>query len=74
MMMTISSVFLIISGTKENLKKKEDLWAFLKSYDASLYRRMRYRFFGTVTSLPGRYGHKFTVRLYRIARRVYKFN
>ena len=74
MMMTISSVLLLIPGTDENIRKKEELWEFVRDYDPALYRRLRYHFLGTVTCLPGRAGQKFTVRLYRIARNIYKFN
>jgi len=74
MMMTICTVFLRISGTKENLNKEKELWAFLTSCDNDLYRHARSRFLRMIASLPGSSGNKITVRLYNIARKVYKFN
>ena len=36
-MMTVSSIMLIRSGTAESLEKKKDLWQYLKKRDAGLY-------------------------------------
>jgi hypothetical protein len=74
MMMTISSVFLLISGSEENLQKKSDLWSYLKKMDEKLYFRMRYRLLGTVSNLPGNAGRKITKHAYRLTSKIYKFN
>jgi hypothetical protein len=73
-MMTISSVFLEISATKENHNKRTELWAYLKEKNEKLYYRLRYRFLGAVANPPGRIASKITIRLYRLARKIYKFN
>lgn len=73
-MMTISSVFLEISATKENIKKRTELWAYLKEKNERLYFRLRYRLLGAVANPPGRIASKITIRLYRLARKIYKFN
>ncbi|MDR3540995.1 MAG: glycosyltransferase [Desulfosporosinus sp.] len=74
MMMTICTVFLRISGTKEDNKKEKELWSFLISRDNSVYRHASSRFLRIVANLPGSSGNKITVSLYKIARKVYKFN
>ncbi len=74
MMMLISSVFLILSGTEENLQKKRELWNYLKAKDAKLYRRMKYRSLSAVGDLPGYQGRKLSIRLYKLSQKVYKFN
>lgn len=74
MMMTICTVFMRISGTKEDHKKEKELWTFLTSCDNGLYRHASCRFLRMVAILPGSSGNKITVRLYKIARKVYKFN
>lgn len=74
MMMTISSMFLMISGTEENLKKKEELWEYLKNKDTYLYQKMKYRSLSAVSDLPGKVGRKLGVGGYRLARKIYKFN
>ena len=37
-MMEVSSIFLIISGTDENLVKKKELWKYVKDSDSKLYK------------------------------------
>ena len=74
MMMTISSIFLIIDGTPEALGKKTELWEYLRTVDKSLYHRMKYRAISAVGNIPGYQGRKLSVKLYRLARRIYKFN
>lgn len=74
MMMTISSMFLLISGTEENFQKKQELWAYLKQKDEKLYRKMRYRSLSMLSNIPGYQGRKISVGLYRIAQKIYKFN
>ncbi len=74
MMMTISSIFLIISGEKENLKKKDELWDYLKETDSYLYRKLKYRSLSMVSNLPGYQGRKLSVGLYHLAQKIYKFN
>ena len=74
MMMTISSIFLIIDGSPAALGKRTELWEFLRSKDPSLYHKLKYRALSAVSNIPGYQGRKISVRLYRLARRIYKFN
>lgn len=73
-MMTISSVFLQISATSENLEKKAELWSYLKKKDEKLYYRLRYRFLGAISNPYGKVARRLTIKLYRLMRRIYKFN
>jgi glycosyltransferase involved in cell wall biosynthesis len=74
MMMTISSLFLYIDGSPEALGKKAELWEYLRQVDSGLYRKMKYFALSAVATLPGYQGRKLSIKLYRLARRVYKFN
>jgi putative exporter of polyketide antibiotics len=74
MMMAISSVFLQISATKEDFEKRTELWSYLRSRDERLYLRLRYRLLGTISNIPGSIAGKVTVPLYRLVRKIYKFN
>jgi hypothetical protein len=74
MMMTISSLFLYIDGSPEALGKKAELWEYLRQVDSGLYHRMKYFALSAVATLPGYQGRKLSIKLYRLARRVYKFN
>lgn len=73
-MMTVSSIFLQISPTKENMMKKADLWSYLKENNEMLYFRLRYRLLGTISNPYGKVGRKLTINLYRLMRKIYKFN
>jgi len=74
MMMAISSIFLIIANTPESLGKRTQLWEYLRSKDSGMYRRMRYAAVSGFTAFPGYQGRRLSVRLYRLARKIYKFN
>ncbi len=74
MMMTISSVFLLLHKNREALLKKKNLWQFLAITNPWLYRRVRWRSIALFTMLPGRLGRAITLGLYRIIRRIFKFN
>ena len=72
--MTVSSMLLLKSGTEENLKKKQELWAYLKAADAGLYLQIRHGLLGRACNLPGKSGRKMSVAAYRITQKFYGFN
>ena len=74
MMMSISSIFAVIAGTPEALGLRTQLWEYLRQKDAALYRRCRYRLTNLGTNIPGYQGRKLSVGLYRLVRKIYKFN
>ncbi len=71
---TVSSILLIKSGTEENLRKKKELWDYLKKKDWMLYRKLRFGLLGQCTNLPGKGGRKISVEGYKICRRFFNFN
>ena len=74
MMMTISSIFLIIDGSPAALGKKTELWESLRGHSPELYHKLKYRSLSFVGNIPGYQGRKLSVKLYRLARKFYKFN
>ncbi|MBM6926367.1 glycosyltransferase family 2 protein [Pseudoflavonifractor phocaeensis] len=74
MMMTISSIFLILDGSPEALGKKTQLWEELRHTDVGLYHKFKYRSLSFACNIPGYQGRKLSVKLYRLARKIYKFN
>ena len=74
MMMTISSIFLLIDGSPAALGKKTELWEYMRTVDPAIYHKMKYRAISAVSNFPGYQGRKLSVSLYRLARRIYKFN
>ncbi len=71
---TVSSVLLIKSGTEENLRKKDELWQFLRETNPQLYRILRKRLLGRAVHLKGRVGRGFVLGTYNICRKVFGFN
>ena len=74
MMMAISSIFLIIANTPESLGQKTQLWEYLRTVDSGIYHKMKYRAVPALTNFPGYQGRRLTVGLYRLVRKIYKFN
>ena len=73
-MMTISSIYLLKSGTEENLAKKQELWEYLKAYDKKLYRRISMTILGKSSKADSKAGQGFFKVGYEIARKIFKFN
>lgn len=72
--MTVSSVILLRSGTDENLEKKSELWRYLKAADGKIYFKLRYGLLGRTMNLPGEGGRRFSITAYKIVQRIYGFN
>ena len=73
-MMIISSILAIKSGTEENMKKKEELWQYLKKQNLKLYLRLRWGFLGQGVNLPGKGGQKLPIAIYKLTQRFFGFN
>ena len=71
---TISGILLIRSGTKENLKKKKELWNYIKEKDRVLYRNLRYGLMGQLINLPGLIGRRICIGIYKISQVIVGFN
>ena len=70
----ISTVMLMKSGTKENLQKKRDLWAYVQSQDRWLFQRLRNHIMGQTIHLPGKGGRKISLAIYKISQKEIGFN
>ena len=73
-MMTVSSIICIRSKKEENLKKKKELWTYLKRKDYKTYFKIRYGILGQTMNLPGRSGRKISSMGYSVMRRIIGFN
>ena len=71
---TTSMVLLTKSGTKENLQKKKDLWAYLEQENPNVYRALKNRFIGRLLCLPGKTGRPILLSGYWISRKIFGFN
>lgn len=71
---TISVTLAILSGTKENLHKRDELWEYMKQTDRQLYSKLHHSVISRYMNLPGRPGRFLGKVAYRISRKVYGFN
>lgn len=73
-MMTVSSILAIRSGTEENMAKKEELWQSLKTANPRLYLKLRLSFLGQGMNMHSKFGNKLTSLAYQITQKFYGFN
>lgn len=73
-MMVISSILAIRSGSEENMEKKKELWEHVKKTNPKLYLRLRLGFLGQGTNLPGKSGRQISIAGYKIAQKFFGFN
>lgn len=73
-MMVVSSILAIKSGSEENLQKKKELWAHVKKMNPTLYLRLRWGFLGQGMNLPGKSGRSISIAGYKIAQKFFGFN
>ena len=71
---TITVTLAILSGTKENLNMRDELWAYMKQSDRQLYNKLHHSVISRYMNLPGRTGRFLGKVAYRISRKVYGFN
>ncbi|MCI8417811.1 MAG: glycosyltransferase family 2 protein [Lachnospiraceae bacterium] len=72
--MVVSSIIAIRSGTKENLQRKYELWKYLKKRDSRVYYELKWGVLGRTMNLPGRGGRKISEVAYKLAQRFVGFN
>ena len=70
----VSTIMLIRSGTEDAMKKKKELWEFIRCEDRRLYRKLRYGLLGRAVNLPGKGGRKMSVAVYKVCQKFYGFN
>ena len=73
-MVAISSIFLTMDGSPEAQAKRAKLWEDIRTVDNKLYTRMRYFSIPALTNLPTAPGRKLSLAIYRLTRKIYKFN
>jgi len=71
---TISTIMLLLSGTQAALEKKQKLWEYIKEKDVQTWGKMRSRFMGFVTNLPGKLGANLSIQIYALLQKRYGFN
>ncbi len=72
-MLAISSIHLLLIGTDEAYRKREELWQEIRRMNPMLYYRLRFAALSGFTYLPGKLGGLLTIGGYRAAKRIYQF-
>ena len=73
-MMTVSTCLLYKIGDVEALKKKRELWQYLKINNPEGYRLVKASLIGAGCHIPGETGRKITLQGYRLANFMFGFN
>ncbi|MCR5691660.1 MAG: glycosyltransferase family 2 protein [Eubacterium sp.] len=74
MIMTVSSVLLIKSGTPENLQKRDELWAYLKKTRPEMYEVLDKDIVAKFMQSKSSLGRGITKIGYKISQKIYAFN
>lgn len=70
----ISAILAIRSNDRENFRKKDELWNYIKEKDKKAYNKIRYGLMGRLLNLPGSPGRRVCVTIYKISQRIVGFN
>ncbi len=74
MMMTVSSIFLIKEGSEESLKKRTELWNYLKETNPGMGRMVNRYALSRPMQFRGKAGRKIVVWGYSLSRKFYGFS
>lgn len=74
MMMTICTVFLLMSEREDKETLRKEIWGHLKEHDPQTYAKILRSPMGIGTHLPGEMGDKTLLGGYHIAQKIFKFN
>lgn len=73
-MMIVSSALLVNEGSSENLKKRDDLWQYLKDSNKQVYHLIVQQKLGFLLRLKTPLGNKIIVQGYHLFNLLYGFN
>lgn len=73
-LMTLAVVFSRLAYSEEGEKQYKELWESVKKGNPNLYKKIRYRSMATFVSLPGKLGRFCSIKGYRLAHKLVKFN
>jgi hypothetical protein len=71
--MTVSSVYLIKEGSKESIKKRDELWKYLEEKDPEFSKRVGAGILGYSMKFNSKAGHKIVKVGYSISKKIFKF-
>ena len=72
--MTVTSVFSLLSKDKYWHDQKDKLWKELAKKNKKLYNELMFSFLGIGVNMPGKVGEKITIGGYKLSQLIYGFN
>jgi glycosyltransferase involved in cell wall biosynthesis len=74
MMMTICTVFSMMSDREDKEELRSGIWNHLSEHDPETYAKIRRSAMGAGMHLPGKAGDKMLLKGYHLAQKIFKFN
>ena len=72
--MTVTSVFSILSKDDHWIEEKDKLWKEFRKKNKKLYNDLMFSFLGIGVNVPGKVGEKITIGGYKLSQLIYGFN
>ena len=70
----ICTVFSLMSDRPDKNQLRDGIWEYLEQHDPKTFRRVKKSLLGRAVSLKGKVGEKAIISVYRLARKIFKFN
>lgn len=70
----VTSILLLVEGSKSSLHKKADLWRHIKQKNEQIYKKVRFGYLGIMINLPTKAGQLLSVYIYKIFRKIVGFS
>ena len=71
---TVTSVFSVLSKDEHWIKEKNKLWKELQKKNKKLYNELMFSFLGLGVNVPGKAGEIITIGGYKLSQLIYGFN
>ena len=71
---TISSIMCLLSKSEENIKKRNELWKYIKKTKPDLYSKLRKRPMGFFVNANTKPGQMLPIAIYKICQKIFNFN
>jgi len=70
----VSSILLILEGSRESLSKKNELWKTIKDENLEIYKKLRMSSIGILANTKSKTGQKIAISVYKFFKKIVGFN
>ena len=74
MMLTICTVFSMMSDREDKDELRDGIWEYLAEHDKKMHAHIKHTLLGAASQLNGKVGDKVLLNGYKLARMIFKFN